>query len=204
MNNVITRTALKTLLVLIIAAILAFGVASLGFPAQMATLFENMRAYGFATGYAGLAYSYSGTVENLSRCVDDSILAGDHINIVNYGEQLVGREDFIDYAAERTQRERENLPEELKQSYNYYNIVYSNLVCAKYDNGDKDGALTTANESMKHLGGFPVNNALAALAIRAKQRADSVFAEKIYSAVKAITPDADQREYYDAVIAILT
>lgn len=203
MNNVIVKTALKTLLALIIAAILAFGIASLGFPSQMATLFENMRAYNFAVGYAGLAYGYSGTAENLARCVDDSILAGDSVNILNYGGELVSRSDFISYSDSRTASEREKLPAELKNSYDYYNIVYGNLVCAKYGAGDREGALATAKESMR-TNGFPVNNALAALARRAVENGDAAFKNELYAAISAITPAAGEEEYYNAVIAVLT
>ncbi len=202
MNNIIVKTALKTLLALIIAAILAFGVASLGFPAQMATLFENMRAYNFAAGYASLAYNYSGRTEDLARCVDDSILAEDHTNIINYGGELVARDDFSEYAAERTASERENLPEGLKDKYDYYNVIYGNIARAKYESGDKDGALATAKESMEQLSGFPVNNALAALAVTA--HSDKPFAEELYNAVREITPTSDQLAYYSEVIAILT
>ena len=204
MNNVIVKTALKTLLVLIIAAILAFGVASLGFPAHMATLFENMRAYNFAAGYAGLAYSYSGTIEDLSRCVDDSILAGDRRNVINYGEQLVAHNDFLSYAGARTEGEREKLPENLKDSYDYYLTVYGNLTVAKYGQGDKAGALETAKAAMNNLEGFPVNNPLAVLAVYAAINSDNEFSEQLYGAVSSVSPTAEQQSYYESVIEILT
>lgn len=202
MNNVILKTALKTLLAIIIAAVLAFAVASLAFPAHMATLFENMRAYNFAVGYAGLAYGYSDTTENLARCLDDSILAGDSVNTVNYGNKLVLREGFLEYAQSRTAAEREKLPAELRDKYDYYNVVYGNIARAQYQRGDKDGALQTATDSMSNLSGFPVNNPLAALAAAAS--GDESFAVQLYNAVKSITPTAEQQAYYEQVIAILT
>ncbi len=202
MNNVILKTALKTLLALLIALILAFGIASLGFPGHMATLFENMRAYNFAAGYAGLAYSYSGTIQNLARCLDDSILAGDNVNVINYGGQLVKSDGFAEYAAARTEEERAGLPDELKDSYDYYNTVYGNVACAQYYVGDKTGALATANGSMQNLSGFPKNNALAALAIHTV--GDKPFMQELYDAIKRIEPAEKQKNYYDAVIAMLT
>lgn len=204
MNNIIAKTALKTLLVLIIAAILAFGVASLGFPQHMATLFENLNGYSFATGYAGLAYSYSRTIENLSRCVDDSILAGDYVNVINYGELLVSEEDFVAFAAERTSADREKLSTESASDYNYYHVVYGNLACAKYNRGDSEGALATAKESLPEGSGFPANNAYAALAVRANLKSDAQFLSELYNAVKVLTPNSGEEEYYEAVMAILT
>ena len=82
MFNVVVKTALKTLLGVIIALLIAFAIASLGFPGSMASLFENWGNYSLATGYASLSYSYSGNAEDLARCFQDSVLAGNDGDIV--------------------------------------------------------------------------------------------------------------------------
>lgn len=179
----------------IIAIFVAFGTASLGFPQHMATLFEKMGAYSFATGYAGLAYTYKGTVENLARCVDDSIFAHDDANIVNYGNKLVEREDFDAYCEQRN--------EALDGAVDYYQYIYGNLACAIYSRGDKDGALDAAKNAMQKVSGFPANNALAALAIRSAKNSDTEFSATLYNLIKDIEPTLDQQNYYDVVISIL-
>lgn len=194
LKNVVAKTALKTVLIVIIALIVAFITASLGFPQHMATMFEKMGSYSFATGYAGLAYKYNGTVENLARCVDDSVFADDDANIVNYGDKLVAREDFIEYSEKRTE----------DSGIDYYHFVYSNLARAKYNRGNSDGAFETAQESMQDATDFPVNNAFAVLAIRSVETSDKEFSEKLLNEIVKFEPAADQLNYYNAVIAILS
>ena len=196
MKNIVSKTAVKTVLIVISALILAFTTASLAFPQHMATLFENMGAYSFATGYAGLAYKYSGTVQNLARCVDDSILAEDDANVINYGEKLVSHEGFADYAKERTEA----------SGVDYYHFAYSYIACAKYSRGKKDEALQTAKSAMQNVPDFPVNNALAALAIKSVENSDKEFAEKVYLSIVELgsEPAEDQLNYYETVLTILT
>lgn len=202
----VVKTALKTVLIVIIALILAFITASLGFPQHMATMFEKMGSYSFATGYAGLAYKYNGTVENLARCVDDSVFADDDANIVNYGDKLVAREDFIEYSENRTKADIERAEQDGIDmgDYSYYHFVYSNLARAKYNRGNSDGAFETAQKSMQDVPDFPVNNAFAVLAIRSVEKADKEFSERILNEIVKFKPAADQLNYYNAVIAILS
>lgn len=193
MKNIVTKTAFKMILVVIIAIALVFATASLGFPQHMATMFENMGVYSFATGYAGLAYKYSRTVENLARCVDDSIFADDEANVINYGDKLVAHIDFKEYCATRTE----------ESGIDYYHFIYSNLACAKYTRDDADGAFETAQASMQSVADFPENNAYAALAIRVVKNLDYELAIKLYQEIIQKAPTAEQQEYYDAVIGIL-
>lgn len=187
MGNVVLKTALRTVLIVLIALFMAFGVASIAFPQHMATLFENMGAYSFATGYSGLAYAYKKSTANLARCVDDSILAHDDENIINYGEMLIARNDFEEFA-----------------SAEYKQFITGNLACAKYNKGEKDSALEIAKNAMAGVEGFPKNNALAALAIRAAQKKDALVKEELYKIIIEIVPTEEQTDYHGAVIAILT
>lgn len=193
MKNIVAKTALKTLLTAIIAILVVFAAISLGFPHYMAAMFENMGSYCIATGYAGLAYKYNGTVENLARCVDDSIFAESDANIVKYGEKLVTCGDFAEYAAGRTE----------ESGIDYYHFVYSNLACATYNRGDKEGAFERAQASMRDVDDFPINNALAALAIRSVESSDEQFSQKLYQEILTKAPTAGQQDYYLTVIDIL-
>lgn len=185
MNNVIAKTALKTVLAVLIAAAVAFGVASLGFPAQMASLFENMGAYSFASGYASLAYTYSGKCSDLARCLDDSIFAGDDRNIVNFGDQLLARGDFADYCSTRN-------------DVNYSQYASRNVACAKYRSGDKEGALKVAQDSLGS--GFPVNNAVAALAVEAHGVKDREFENRLYEIIEPIRPNGETEAEYKGLL----
>lgn len=196
MKNLVSKTAVKALLIVIIALALLFGVASLGFPSQMASLFEKMGGYSFATGYAKLAYSYSDTCANLARCVDDSIFAGDERNTVVFGEQLVGRDDFNEYCAERNAS---------MDSLDYRQFVYGNIAVAHYELGDSDAALKTSDEAMSGVVGFPSNNAYTALALAARNAGDASLMDALYGRVSSIIPlSSAEEENRSAVMAILT
>lgn len=193
MKNIVTKTVFKMILVVVIAIAVVFATVSLALPQSMATMFENMGIYSFATGYAGLAYKYSRTVESLARCVDDSIFAKDEANVINYGEKLVAHDDFEEYCATRTE----------ESGVDYYHFVYSNLACAKYSRGDKDGALETAKASMQDISDFPENNAFGALAIRAVKNLDYELAIELYQEIIQKTPTTEQTRYYNSVLEIL-
>lgn len=102
MKEVVLKTALKTLLAVIIALVLAFGIASLAFPGGMADICENTGNYSMATGYGSLAYKYSGKVEDLARCAEDSIFAKKDKNIVKYCGELLGHKDFERFSEEKS------------------------------------------------------------------------------------------------------
>lgn len=194
LKKIVTKTALKTLLAAIIAILVVFATMSLGFPQHMATMFENMGSYSIAAGYADLAYKYNKTVENLARCVDNSIFAEKNSNIVKYGEKLVTCGDFVEYSKVRTEQ----------SGIDYYHFVYSNLACAMYNCSDKDGALERAKSSMQDVEDFPTNNAFAALAILSVENSDRQFSQKLLQEILKKQPSAEQQDYYLTVINILS
>lgn len=206
MNNVISKTAVRTLLAVIIAAVLAFAVASLVFPQHMATVFERTGNYSFATGYASLAYKYNDTTANLARCVDDSILAEKDAKIVKFGDWLVEADDFDEYCASRNQAayEKAEGSDVDFSTYDYRQIVYGNLARAKYARGDKQGAFDTAVQGMTGVAGFPINNSLAALALRVYEAKDSEYMQNLRNVLQNITPANEvESGYLQDVIAIL-
>ena len=182
MHKVVTKTAFKTFIIVIVVLIVAFATASLGFPGQMATFFENMGSYSFATGYASLAYTYSGSYEDLARCVDDSILSEDDKNIVNFASQFVDRSGFEDYCKKRDEANAKNLEESgitAYTDYSYKQYVFGKLASSQYALGDRDAAIETAEKSMDGIG-FPVNNAYVMLARRAYEKKDVQMKSKLY------------------------
>ncbi len=195
MKNIVLKTALKTFLALLIALLLAFGVASLGFPQHMATFFENVGNYSFATGYASLRYTYTGDVSDLARCVDDSIYCGNDDNIISFGEKLVGHSGFKSYCVSR---DNGSSPESM-----YRQFVYGNIAKSKYNKGDKDAALDCAVEGMNGIEGFPINNSVALLAVRVAQKKDAETARKLLDTVNTYTPLTSEEEYFGKVINVL-
>lgn len=90
------------MLAVIIALVLAFGIASLAFPGGMADICENTGNYSMAVGYSSLAYKYYGKIEDLARCAEDSIFAKKDKNIVKYCGELLEHEDFGKFSEEKS------------------------------------------------------------------------------------------------------
>lgn len=185
MFKVIAKTALKTLLAAVILLCVAFGVASLGFPANMAGFFEKCGNYSFATGYASLSYTYSGKIDDLARCVNDSVLSGNDANTVHFGNMLLEDENFAGYCAENA---------------GYRQYACGKIASAKYRQNDKQNALSVAKSAFVESG-FPANNALVQLMITAEEDKDMLTAIK--SAVEEITPAESETEYHAQVLDIL-
>lgn len=205
MKNIVSKTAFKTILAIIIFLVAAFTVASLGFPQHMATLFENLGNYSFATGYASLAYTYSGTYENLARCVDDSILAGDDGNIVNFASRMVDNKGFEEYCLKRDEETKNNLGKygvSATTDFSYKQYLMGNLACSQYALGDKDAAIETAENAMKGLS-FPANNVYVMLTRRAYAANDKEMKDKLYEIISNLEVAFEEENYRSAVLQIL-
>lgn len=162
----------------------------------MATMFENMGNYSFATGYASLRHMYTQNVEDLARCVDDSIMSRNNRNIITFCTRFTGDDDFEEYCQKRSAGG--------EADYDYKQYVLGNLASAKYAEGDKEGALSDARNALSGVTGFPVNNAAGILAIRVAEAADGETAKALLEIVRSRTPEASQQQYFDAVVEVLT
>lgn len=186
MFKVIAKTALKTLLAAVILLCLAFGVASLGFPAKMAGFFEKCGNYEFATGYASLSYTYSHSTQDLVRCFNNSAMANNNGNVIHFGNMLLSDDGFDGYCEENA---------------GYRQFACGKIACARYVAGDGKTALKLAEETVAQSGGFPKNNALVQLMLAAKSDRDMLVAIK--SAFENITPLEGEEEYYSVATAEL-
>lgn len=193
MSDIVAKTILKTVLgiVGIICAVLI--VMSLGFPQHMASACENVGAYNLATGYASLRYAYTGSAEDLNRCACDSILAENDGNIVKYCGSLVEDDGFEDICLANN-----------SDKYDYRQYIYSKLAVAKYNTGDKEGALSAVDEALSGVEGFPEGNALASLATAVAEANDPETAAQLLAKLGNIAPAGDEEsDYYNRVKNIL-
>ena len=182
MNKIILKTALKTLLALIIIFAVVFGALSIGYPSGMADFFEKSGNYSFAAGYASLNYRYTGKTEDLARCVNDYIMAENDRNIIHFGGRLIEANGFDELCESESDR----------LGLDYRQFVYGSIACSKYRQNDS---------AFTENGGFPVNNALVRLTVLAEKDYETLV--KIRTSVGEISPGEDEREYYDSVIKVL-
>lgn len=202
MSKVILKTALKTLLIVAIVVLVAFGVASLGFPSDMASLCEKTGNYSMATGYASLSYTYSKDVKDLNRCFTDSIYAKNDGNIVKFGDQLIGDEKFPEVCESITVIKVKTDKKEIEIPIDYKQYVYGHTAAAKYRTGNKEQALETAKKAMEGVEDFPANNALAILSLQVIQSGDEGTAKELLNEITSNHQDGS--DYYNVLIEELT
>lgn len=214
MKKIIIKSALITLAVVVGCALAVFAILSFGFPNTLCGWCEQLGNYGFAARYASLYYSYTDDVSALGRCVDDSILAEDDGFIIDYGSQLIEREDFSGYCAERDEEVNGNISSDENFAgitFSYRQYVYGALSTAYYGAGDFNLALGTAVVSLDYgvdrtsfsaeeysgeIVGFPVNNALGLLSLRIIEAEDGVAADSVLRVFACVTPDGEAEEQY--------
>lgn len=201
MFKVIFKTALKTLLLVAILALVAFGIASLGFPSEMAELCEKSGNYSLATGYASLSYTYSKDVNDLNRCFIDSVYAKNDGDIIKFGDKLIADEKFEEVCQSNSKTVQTNGGTVITIDYRQY--VCGNVAAAKYRKGDKNGALETAASAMADVQGFPVNNALAILSLQVIQGRDKDTAVELVKEIEKNHRDAES-DYYNVLVNELT
>ncbi|MDE7167493.1 MAG: hypothetical protein K2O28_01440 [Clostridia bacterium] len=194
MFKVILKTALKTLLIVAVIVLVAFGVASLGFPSEMAGLCEKSGNYSMATGYASLSYTYTKDVNDLNRCFLNSVHANNDSDIVKFGDKLIADEKFAEVC------EKAESTVQIEADYKQY--VYGRVAAAKYRNGKKDEAFDTAVAA--DVQGFPKNNALAILAVQVIESKDKDMANKLLAEVGNHTPAEGDSDYHTALVNELT
>ena len=199
MFKVILKTALKTLLIVAVIVLVAFGVASLGFPSAMAGLCEKSGNYSMATGYANLSYTYSKDVNDLNRCFTDSVYAKNDNDIVKYGDKLIADEKFAEVCESITVIKVKIGDEEIEIPIDYNQYVCGRVSAAKYRKGNKDDALDVAKTAMEGVQGFPQNNALAVLSLQVIESNDKDTAEKLLDEIKTNHADTES-DYYTALV----
>lgn len=141
MDKLVVKTAVKAVLIILCAVLVAFAVFNLAFPQHMATLWENTGNYAIAVKYTDLRYKYSQDGDDLARCFDDSVLAGDNEIIIRYGNELIAHADFSEICEKKDEIFSNGLYGTLKYKY----TVYSEVACAYYRRGF-DGDLKKAVE----------------------------------------------------------
>ena len=88
LKNFVIKTAVKTFLIVLAVAVAGFIIFNFAFPQHMASFAERVGNYDMALKYASLRYSYTGSTDDLARCFEDAILAGDDEAILEYGDEF--------------------------------------------------------------------------------------------------------------------
>lgn len=187
MKKLIVKTAVKTALIILGIFIAVSVIMNFGFPGHMATMFENIGNYRFAAGYAATCYDRSGKTDDLVRCVDDSILAGNETYILKYGKKLIADESFAEVCEKK---------DAATAGMNYRQLIYGKIAVVTYGKGDLEGAITIADEGREWEGpdSFGSGNAVYVLCLKVVEKKDSAAADRLTELLGGLQPtEADEQ-----------
>ncbi len=191
MKNLIVKTAVKTFLIILCAAVLIFGIVSFACPQHMATFAEQIGNYGIALRYASLRYTYTDDTGDLARCVEDAILAGDDSSVIKYGDEFFEKEDCEQVALELY----------IDTNIDYYGLFSSELVKAYYATGEFGHALELAEDFNDGTDAFEYGCPLMSLAISVISGGDGENAGAMIESLQQLSPsDETQIQYLNDVI----
>ena len=195
-DKVILRAALSTLAA--IAALLAVMILALCFifPSTMMHITYDLGLDGASIRYAKRAYGYTSDVTFIAFATEAAIGIGDYAQIETCGEELIADESFTAHCAQKNAL--------IESDGGYEQYVFGQVCVAKYRQGEKTEAIEKAFELVG--GGFPKNNAVAAVLLTALSQEDSdavnTVKEKM-NEMDASAFSASDREYFDALLALV-
>lgn len=195
MEKLVVKTAVKTVLVILIIFIGVFAVFNFAFPQHMASVTESIGNYSLAVKYASLRYSYTKDASDLARCFDDSVLLDDQEYVLEYGEKLISDKDFEIVCDKK----------DLAAGTEYYRArVYSKVAIAAYKTGDTDKAISYAEEENGGKSDFAYGNAFMLLTAQIRSDKNAEAAALLKTEIEGITPATDKEaEYKDLCITAL-
>ncbi len=173
MDKLVLKTALLSLVAVIVAALLVFSLWMLSSPQTMASACEKTGNYRLAVTCADLRYKYTKNAADLARCAEDGILAGDDGYIVKYGEKLVAHSGYEELCAQKDKQLADSPYAEYTRGYNTY--ICGWLASAQYRSGAIEKAVQTAESGGVH--------SFNKLVIEIAQRRDAPAAESVLDAL---------------------
>lgn len=151
MQKTIVKTALITLLSLILIAVGAFGVTALFFPSALGDFFGKLGNYDASVRYYEKAYLKSdntGDLYNLVVKLSDT----DGTKIEKYCSELLAKSDFADFCRTRDEKE--------PSSVNTKQFVSGKYAVSLYRNGKLSTAIEFGNDYCNKEGKYEVYNPL--------------------------------------------
>ncbi len=189
-EKVVVKTAVRTVLAILAVLIVAFAVASFGFPQYMASVCENLGNYSLALRYSALRYSYTDDSLDLARCFENSVSLGDPDSIIKYGEELVAKSDFTDvchYQEAEFGKLSDIYLDGESLGFDYEQRVKGKIATAYYLNGDAARAADYALEA-NGTQSFRSGNALIQLYAAVKTAGDGAAAQLLADRLSAVVP----------------
>lgn len=201
MSKIIFKTALKTLLAIIVAAAIVFAVWFFGFPQSLATVGEKTGNYPLATVCMSMRYARTDDIDDLARCVEYAIFSGKDGYVYKYGNKLVEREDFASLCERRDELSSSGQYSEYTRLYKHY--IFGYLAAATFARDGVNKAVEIA-ATANGADSFVTGNAFAVLALRVAQNGSADDKAAVLAALDKINcTDQAELQYLDNIKAIL-
>ncbi len=153
-DKVIIKSILSSLAAIALLVVFMLGALIGFFPSTMMELTYDLGMDGYSIHFAERAYDWSHDEYFIVHAMETAIGLKDTQKIEECGERLIQDDEFQTYCA----MQNEKLPEGVTLTYEQY--VFGQVCVAKYENGDKQGAVDRAFELTV---GFPESNAVVAV-----------------------------------------
>lgn len=187
-DKVILRAFFSTLLAIV--ALLAFmiGALCLVFPSTMMELTYDLGMENSSIHFAERAYRRSDDVYYIAYATEVAIERESTDKIIEDGVKFIADEGFSVYCDDK--------------GGIYEQYIYGQVVLAKYEKGDKSSAIATAFNAVKE--GFPENNAVVALAVKAIRANDEETVLRIHSEMSKMQNSVAEMDkaYFNEIFAL--
>ncbi len=189
MKKFIIKTAVKTFLICLLVLVVGFVGFNFLCPQHMATYCERLGNYRMAVNYAALRYTYTDDTYDLARCFEDSILTGDDELIVRYGDEFIGKDDWVLVTFDMT----------VSSGVDYYTLFGGQLVKSRYDTGNFASALELAVYLNIPEGSFAMSCPLMSLSASVIGRQDRENAPALLEVLQSLSPDPEDTDEVEAL-----
>ncbi len=188
-DKVILRAFLSTLAA--ICALIAFMIVALCafFPSTMMEVSYAMGMESSSIHFAERAYDNSDDVYYIAYATEVAIEDEAQDKILTCGEKFLAHEGFERYCANKG---------EGKEAYQ--NFIYGQVCVAKYDSGERDGAIALAKQSLGQ-NRFSQGNAMVALVIRAIEKEDGAALERLKTELQSLSVAEADQAYLNQILA---
>lgn len=193
-DKVILKAFLSTLGAALALMVFLIAGISLLFPQSMMKITYNLGMEETAVFFAEASYSRTDEVYYIAYATEVAIQDDNQEKIVECGQQFIADEKFASYCQEKNKGVTDDVA-----GYDQY--IYGRVCIAKYESGDKKGAVTLAFEGIGKS--FPRNNSVVAVLIQAIKAKDSDTVATIKEKMEQLKTElVGDTSYLDEVLGL--
>ncbi|MBQ2768887.1 MAG: hypothetical protein IJF44_02800 [Clostridia bacterium] len=194
-DKVILKAFLSTLGAALALMFFLIGGISLFFPQSMMKITYNLGMEETAVFFAEVSYSRTDEVYYIAYATEVAIQDDNQEKVIECGQQFIADKKFDSYCKEKNKGVEKDVA-----GYDQY--IYGRVCMAKYESGDKEGAVALAFEGIGKT--FPKNNAVAAVLIQAKKLKDNATVASIKEKMEQLQTELEgDTTYFDEILELI-